>query len=357
MRESNFTWSEYRLRFEQKATDFGHPLARIEGLLLYAEKLYRLGLPVIHDARHLSFLTGFRTEYIQRAITRPGNFYRSFKIAKKNGNSRTITEPLPGLKEIQYWILENIIKKLPPNKLNNAYLAGRSIVSNAKFHARQPKVLNIDIEKYFDHIAAAEVTGLMLSLGYNAEVSKLIAQLITLNDGLPQGSPTSPYLSSVITKKIDVELLEYCQQQGLRYSRYADDISISGEFDTEQMIGKVREVLGKNGFTMNSRKTTLKKQHQRQMVTGIVVNRKLSIKKSLIKQLRQEVYYILRFGLENHLLRRKINRRNYLNVLEGKLHYYDAVKKKDANLSYIRSALKEIKLRESMARLRDAFDQ
>ncbi|PWS33348.1 reverse transcriptase family protein [Pedobacter paludis] len=356
MKESNYSWNEYKFRFEQKAIDFGHPLSKIEGLLLYAQKLFAANLPVIYDLRHLSYLTGYREEYMLRATSRPENFYRYFRIAKKNGHSREISEPLPGLKEIQYWLLDNVIKKLPPNKLNNAYLEGRSIISNAKFHTKQQKLLNIDIEKYFNNITKKQVEGFFSSLGYNLEVSSLIAGLLTMKDGLPQGSPSSPYLSSIMTVQIDVTLLAECRALGLRYSRYADDISISGEFNTEEVVKKVNAVLLANGFKANSRKTTVKKSHQRQMVTGVVVNKKLSVKKKVIKELRQELYYIHKYGLEQHLRRKEIQRRNYLNVLEGKLNYFCSVKRNNAELSYIRRMLSEIKIRESAEQLRSAFE-
>ena len=343
MKESLLSWNEYRFLFNQKATDLGLSPAKIDQLLFYSEKLFQNKLPVIHNLKHLSFQTGYKEDYLRRAIERPQNFYRNFKIAKKNGQSRTITEPLPGLKEIQYWILEHIIKKSPPNMLNNAYLEKRSIVSNAKFHIKQARVLNVDLEKYFDSIGSERVIAFFQARGYHEEISAKLASLITLENGLPQGSPSSPYLSSIITRDLDVELLNMCRSMGLRYSRYADDISVSGDFNPLIIRREIRRIVHDHGFRINNRKTTLKRQHQRQMVTGIVVNKKLSIKNSEIKKLRQEVYYISKYGLHEHLLRTGNVRRNYINVLEGRLNYFVSVKKNDTNLKWIRTTLSKLR--------------
>jgi RNA-directed DNA polymerase len=346
MKESFYSWNEYSYLFYQKAQDFNIPPDVISELLKYSKVLFDKKLPIIYDVKHLSFSTGFKIDYIERAIKGTGSFYRSFKIAKKNGKNRTITEPLPGLKELQYWILEHILKKIDPNKLNNAYSPGKSIITNAKYHTKQNKVLNVDIEKYFDNINYSMVYNFFRQLGYNLEVATVLTKLVTLNNGIPQGSPTSPYLSSLITRNIDTELYAYARERNLRYSRYADDITISGDFNVGVVIVAIKRILANEGFNINSRKTTVKKPNQRQMVTGVVVNKRLSIMKEDILKVRQEVYYIEKFGLEKHLTHIKKVRRNYLLHLLGKINFYMSVKKNDQNLLVLKKKLKHLILSE-----------
>jgi len=342
MKESFYSWGEYSFLFKQKAQDFNVPPDIILELLKYSENLYSKKLPVIHDLKHLSYLTGFKDEYINRAIKGTGSFYRSFLIAKKNGNSRTITEPLPGLKEIQYWILNNIIRRIEPNTLNNAYSVGRSIVTNAKYHTKQKMVLNIDIEKYFDNIKYSYIYDFFLELGYNKEVTEILSKLVSLNDGLPQGSPSSPYLSSILTKSIDIDLFAYCRDLNLRYSRYADDITISGDFKAGKVILAVSDTLKKYGYTVNNKKTTIKLQHQRQMVTGVVVNKRLSVKSTSIRDIRQQVYYIEKFGLDKHLQKKREFKKNHLHHLLGKVNFYLSVRKTDKKLLELKVKLKSL---------------
>lgn len=342
MKELLLTWSDYQNRFKTMAERAGRNEDQILSHLIYAQKLYAQYLPVIFDIQHLAYHTGYKKEYIQRAIARPENFYRSFKIKKKNGKSRTITEPLPSLKEIQYWILNSIVKRITPNLHNNAYTEGKSIVTNAKFHRKQPKVLNVDIEKYFDSINQKQVKNLFTNLGYNLEVSETMSLLLTLKNGLPQGSPSSPYLSSILTKQLDIELLEYARSKELRYSRYADDITISGNFKEREVISDLKQMIKEHGFNINPSKTSVKKQHQRQMVTGIVVNEKLSIKKADIKELRQNIHYVKTRGLSAHMVAKKLSKANYLFHLLGKANYFLSVRKEDKNILKYKAEIREL---------------
>jgi RNA-directed DNA polymerase len=329
MKESFFSWNEYSFHFTQKAQAIGVPQNAMLELLSYSKALNTRKLPVIFDVRHLSYLTEYREEYILRAITKPENFYRTFSILKKNGARREIKEPLPGLKFIQYWILNNIIKTIPMNKFNNAYSTGKSIVSNAKYHTKQSLVLNVDIEKFFDNITFDMVYNFFYNFGYNNVVSNVLAKLCTLNGSIPQGSPTSPYLSSVLTFDIDNNLFEYCRVKNLRYSRYADDITISGDFHPGQVITDVKLMLQELSFNLNESKTRLSRKHQRQMVTGIIVNKKMSIKKEDLKDIRQIMYYINKYGIESHASKINLSKSNYIEHLLGRINFYSFVRKKD----------------------------
>jgi RNA-directed DNA polymerase len=339
MKESFYSWNEYSFHFRQKAQDLNISESVILGLLTYSKKLFENNLPAIYDLKHLSYLTGYRESYLTRVIARPQNFYRTFKIAKKNGHTREITEPLPGLKAVQYWILNNIIATILPNKFNNAYSKGKSVVTNAKFHTKQKMVLNMDIEKYFDNIKSESISTFFSGLGYNNEVSKILAALCTLNGSLPQGSPTSPALSSLLTINLDEKLFSYSREWGLRYSRYADDITMSGTFHSGTIISGVKNILNEFDFTTNDLKTKIKRQHQRQMVTGVVVNRKLSVKKNDLRNIRLSMFFIEKYGLESHVEKIQLSKARYVEHLLGKINFYLFVKKGNADLIRYRNIL------------------
>jgi RNA-directed DNA polymerase len=339
MKESFYSWNEYSFHFSQKARDLDIPTNVRLGLLTYSKNLFDRNLPTIYDLKHLSFLTGYRDSYLQRAISRPQNFYRSFKIAKKNGHTREITEPLPGLKAIQYWILNNIIRLAPINKFNNAYSKGKSIITNAKYHTKQEMILNMDIEKYFDNIKYDVVLSFFTQLGYNNNVAEALTSLCTLKGSLPQGSPTSPLLSSLLTSNLDETLFAYSREWGLRYSRYADDITLSGSFHAGTIISGVKTILNQFKFSTNNLKTRIKRQHQRQMVTGIVVNRKLSVKKDDLREIRQSMFYIKKYGLESHANKIQLSKERYVQHLLGRINFCLFVKKNNIDLIEYRNIL------------------
>ena len=104
-------WTKYKNNFIASANkqEFGQEY--IEKCLNYAQNLSSKKLPIIYDQQHLASLVGYNITYLLRASNCPNVFYREFSIPKKNGELRRISEPLPSLKEIQRWILDNILYK------------------------------------------------------------------------------------------------------------------------------------------------------------------------------------------------------------------------------------------------------
>ena len=118
---------------------------------------------------------------------------------------------------------------------------------------------------------------------------------------MPQGAATSGYLSNLLMNDFDTTLLTYAQEMGLRYSRYADDISISGkEINIIKVKRLISDELSKLGLKINLGKTKIRRQNSRQEVTGVVVNSKMSAGRLYTRKLRQEYYYIEKFGLYGH---------------------------------------------------------
>ena len=134
---------------------------------------------------------------------------------------------------------------------------------------------------------------------------------------LPQGAPTSPYLSNLRFREIDDLISSYTKELNIRYTRYADDMTFSGDFNPHHLINKISGIVHNNRFNINSKKTRVAYKNTRQEVTGIVVNSHLQVPKSKRRDIRQQVYYIKEFGLDSHLTHIQETRSNYLNHLLG----------------------------------------
>lgn len=254
-------WEEYKTKFYHYAIFEGKNQEYIDKCLGYAKKLFDQGLPIIYDQLHLSLLVGYEEKYLLKVSNSQELFYREFDILKKNKREyRTISEPLPNLKNIQRWILSELLSNLEPSEYSKAFRAGFSIKDNARFHRRQPKLLTIDIKDYFGSINFNKVYLFYRNLGYSKQVSVMLANLCTLNNGLPQGSPTSPMLSNLITKRLDIRISGFCKKHDIRYTRYADDLTFSGDFNEGFIIKFVKQLLQSEGFTINESKTRVRKK-------------------------------------------------------------------------------------------------
>ena len=315
-------WEKYRIAFSKEAERENYNQKEISGFLEYARKLFDKELPIIFNLEHFSKLVGYNIDFIIKACNNSQSYYRTFTIPKKTGTLRVISEPLPNLKDIQNWILINILYSLNVSKYAKAYVPKRSIKENARFHKNQEMVLKLDIQDFFTSIKFKKVLYFFRSIGYNRQVSVVMAKLCCLNDSLPQGAPTSPALSNLLFYKLDNRLAHFTRKYDIRYTRYADDLTFSGSFAVGQLINFVEKILRENKFILNKQKTRLMRKHERQIVTGIIVNNKiLKTGKEVKKKLRQEMYYIGKYGLGSHLNHTSQHKANYLKHLLGICNY------------------------------------
>ncbi|TDE06915.1 reverse transcriptase domain-containing protein [Flavobacterium sandaracinum] len=348
-------FTHYKDAFIKEAHKTGYSLTNIQRCLDYAEALFLHEVPVIYNPSHLSSLVGYKKEYLKKASLFPNYFYRDFEVAKKNGTKRLISEPLPSLKEIQIWILRSILYKVPISPFAKAYKPKVTLMENLRFHKKQPKVFTLDLENFFPSIRMETVQNVFLKLGYSKIISKFLTRLCTRDGTLPQGSPTSPYLSNLIFKQADAEIASYCKDYKIRYTRYADDMSFSGDFDENELLQKVTETVEKMGLRINAKKTNLMTPNMRQTVTGIVVNQKPQVIFKKRNELRQALYYIQKFGFEEHREYKEIDQKNYLEHLLGKINFVLQINPKDAEFIKYKAVLFDLKHKKGIKTIDNEF--
>jgi len=315
------TFEQYKKAFTAEAFKSGYSLQNVNRCLAYAERLFENAVPVIYNTSHLAGLVGYRKSYLKKAALFTSYFYRDFEILKKNGKKRKISEPLPSLKEIQLWILENILYNIKVSRYAKAYIPKVSIKQNLKFHVKKPLILAVDIEDFFPSIKQSHVETIFQSLGYSSMISNLLAKLCCRDGSLPQGAPTSPYLSNIYLKPLDDSISKYCKENYIHYTRYADDLTFSGKFNAEALLGLLNTETRKLSLQINNNKTKVMTPNTRQTVTGIVVNEKPQVSFKKRNEIRQIIYYIKKFGLENHMARLNIRKQNYLEHLLGQVNF------------------------------------
>lgn len=161
--------------------------------------------------------------------------FLSHRIPKKNRKRgfRTVWEPT-----LTKSIYKGLARKLDaffrhplseyPHERAYGYRPGRNIRENAQVHVGNARILSLDIADFFPSISRERIEKLFREMGLNAVVSDLLSRFVTIGGTLALGFPTSPVLSNAIALPIDLELEKLADQSGARYSRYADDITFSG---------------------------------------------------------------------------------------------------------------------------------
>lgn len=340
-------WEEYKQRISAEAKLQGKNEAYISAHLVYAKKLFDQKLPVIDDPAHFSALAGVRHKAVCRMAYAATYFYRSFTIKKSNGKDRVIDAPAPELKRVQRWILDEILAKVKVSPQAKAFVAGRNLRQNAAVHRAGRVLVTLDIKDFFPSIKIAAVYRIFAELGYRENIASFLANLCCLDGKLPQGAPTSPYLANLRLRKLDEELSGFCRQHHWRYTRYADDMTFSGEGQVAPLIKFVSQCVYNEGFALNAAKTRVAGKNARQEVTGIVVNEQLQIPKQDRREIRQQLYYIKKFGLASHLEHIKESRENYILHLLGRVSFGLFVNPQDESLQKDKLCLQQLYQRKN----------
>ncbi|MGQ0400312.1 retron St85 family RNA-directed DNA polymerase [Klebsiella pneumoniae] len=214
---------------------------------------------------------------------------------------RYIESPVKELKAIQRWVLRSILDKLSPSVYAKGFVRKKSILDNAKPHEGNQYILNLDFQDFFTNVQASHVYTLFKNIGYNNNIAFILTSFCTKEGYLPQGAPTSPALSNLVCLRLDHRLSTYCKKRALTYTRYADDLCISGNkiLILEKASYLIKEIIRDEGFTINSKKEKFLGPKVRREVTGLTVTPKITISKKDYCVYRKRIYDLVRNEVSN----------------------------------------------------------
>lgn len=331
-------FDKYKQEFIEEAFQMGYHESDINKLLDYAMYLNEKDLPIIFDQVHLSMLMGIDYEYLLWAANSSHSFYKHYEIPKHSGGTRPIDEPYPLLKEAQDWILKNILEPVTNNFVSpfaKAFVKDVGLRDNARFHRGMKVVIALDLHNFFGSVHTWSVYNIFKKLGYTNAVAMMLSKLCVLKGSLPQGAPTSPMLSNMMFYDLDMKIFHYCRIRKIRYTRYADDMTFSGDaIDAKKLIAYIRMVVGTRKLKLNEDKTKVMSQGNAQRVTGVIVNKKMQVPKTYRDKVRQEVYYSIKFGIADHMRHIQLpawiqSVEVYKNHLLGKVNFILQINPKD----------------------------
>ena len=280
-----------------------------------------------------------------------GRKYTSFLIPKKTGGHRQIRAPISNIKIMQQKLNSVLQLVFRPKSCVHGFIIRRSIVSNAKRHTNKRYVLNVDLKDFFPSVNFARVFGMFKAYPYHfhPNVATVLARICCDEFDFPQGAPTSPIISNMICAKMDSQLKQLAQEVKCWYSRYGDDLTFSTSKDTfpselatsgptgAKVGGRLEGIIAGNHFEINKSKVRIQEFTERQVVTGLIVNRGVNVSRAYIRQIRAMLHAWHRYGLENahreHLTRfRKKHQGPFMseprfeNVLRGKIEFLGMVR-------------------------------
>lgn len=331
--------SQWRAYFR----DRGLPCEISDLYTSYAKVLYQKKQPVIFEFEHLSLLLGLNIDPLSRMVASPSSFYREFHIPKRSGGKRKIFAPYESLLLAQRWILENILDNVEIHEAAHGFCRGKSIKSNATIHLDGACLLKMDLKNFFPSIPISWIINVFKEIGYAPNVAHYLSALCCHDGVLAQGAATSPALSNIILRSLDNRLSRLAGKSSLKYSRYADDLTFSGDKIHHSFPDVVSSIVSDYGLEINSEKTRLKLHHGSRVIAGISVNGgRLSVPSKFKREIKNEVFFIGKFGILSHKANRKINNPNYLHSLLGKISFWLYVEPDSLNAQTARKLVIEV---------------
>jgi RNA-directed DNA polymerase len=227
---------------------------------------------------------------IERAARHPETYYRTFEIAKPGRTDRRrIETPREPLKQIQRRIHRRLLTTVPlPPEMCGA-CPGKSILTNAAPHCRQPVVVTMDLRDCFPSTKYQQALAVYKgTFNCSPPIASLLTRLTTLRGSVPQGAPTSSTLVNLCLVPLCLELRSIAAHHEVALTMYLDDITLSGPQATETVAPAIEAVM-RHGYAISSRKLQVLPASARQRVTGVVVNKTPSAGQRRLLEVRREI--------------------------------------------------------------------
>jgi RNA-directed DNA polymerase len=290
----------------------------------------RATLPALNNIDDIARALEVSTEELN-AINPPFGYtrspYRMMLRTKANGLPRLLEIPSAALRVLQRRVLHRLLDHVPVHGAAYGFVSGRSVATHASLHAGKRTLIRMDLQDFFPSITARRVYAVLSGIGLKPAVANPLTQMLTtaptafrlrkvLRHALPhapstaaehflnwqatycvahlsQGAPTSPALANLVAFRLDQRLSGLAKRWQLSYSRYADDLTFSGDINSNQaakLIRHVRRIAASEGWVINERKTRVMPQSSRQRVTGLVVNERPNISRRDYDDLKAVVH-------------------------------------------------------------------
>ncbi len=263
----------------------------------------------------------------RRATSQQLGHYHYLLRSKRHGGVRLIEAPQARLKTMQRQILSQMLDLVPPHRnVAHGFVKGRSVRTFAEQHVGRAMVLRMDLCDFFPAVSGARVQAVFRTLGYPEPVADMLGGLCTttaprrLFEGtslsardlakarqlysrphLPQGAPTSPALANLCALRLDRRLTGLADWLGGVYSRYADDLAISGDQTLARRAGyvsaQVAAIAMEEGWCVHHHKTRCMPQGVRQQLVGLTVNAHVNIPRHDYDLLKATLTNCIRHGL------------------------------------------------------------
>lgn len=209
---------------------------------------------------HLAHRLDVSTEELREVADEAGSYYEQLLLVDpaKPQKPRPVVDVRGRLRGMQSKLYRRLLLPgLIPSPHSHGGIRGRDIKSNVSPHLRSDFVFKADISNFYPSIHHSRVYRLFCGdLGCSPDVARICTKISTYQHHLALGLVTSPILADRLAGRIDRRIAAACRSLGLVFTRFVDDITISGRYDLAKsgIASVVREILNQDGFRINQKK-------------------------------------------------------------------------------------------------------
>lgn len=231
--------------------------------------------------------------------------YKQYKVPKRTpGSFRLLSQPTPEVKLIQRWVVGNEFRELPIHAAATAYRSGVGLVKNVEPHITNRFLLKVDFKDFFPSIKASDFVAFADQLGISSYDIPTLINILFKHDrskrtmNLAIGAPSSPAISNLLLYPLDCALDEHCLTQGIKYTRYADDLSFSTNRpnqlkELEAILPNIIDQSCPLRLEINKEKTVHTSKKNGRYITGLTITsqNEISIGRTRKRLLRAQIDY------------------------------------------------------------------
>ncbi len=231
-----------------------------------------------------------------RLIRDAPDLYTMFQVPKSSGGFREIRPPSRRLRDAQRRLLSLLSGRVRYPRWMMGGVPGRSIFDHARPHVGMQAVATFDVQKFYPSTTAAMVRTVLELLGVHDAAADAVVRLVTKDNQLPQGGPTSGFLANLVLDPADRRIDAICRKHKLAFTRYVDDVAISGNCALQGFQGAIVDAIEACGYTVAPNKIHYMGRSVPQIVTMLRVNDSLRPTREFVQEVNETIWLCLNHG-------------------------------------------------------------
>lgn len=280
--------------------------------------------PPILKIEQIAALVKIPTPDLERLVSDAPHLYSSFEVPKPNGKSRTIRPPKRELRELQRTLLNVLQSSTRYPRWMTGGIPKRSIFHHAKPHTSCYMVATFDVKAFYPNTTPSMVSSVLERFGFGGEAIDAMLRLVTKDNELPQGAPTSGFLANIVLEPADRRIDAVCRKHGFNFTRFVDDLAISGDRDISPFQSVVFQAVEACGYQIAPDKIRYMRRDAHQVVTNLCVNDKLRPTREFIAEVKSDIWDCLNASAAAIAADRGVQLHVLKNSLTGKVSHIRA---------------------------------